>query len=168
MQSWLTIGSLIAATVRSTAGRNRSWPIRIWWCVGVELLGDDVGVGELVAALPGRRLEADAERGQPALALLGQQRHDVAGVEPAGEQHPDRHVGDHPPLDRGPQRRRGSASAHSSRVDGLATRVCDGLPVDASRWTCRPRLMTRTVAGGSLRTPATIVRGAGTTEWNVM
>ena len=28
-------------------------------------------------------------------------------------------------------------------------------------------LMIRTVAGGSLRTPARIVRGAGTTEWNV-
>ena len=71
---------------------------------GVELLGDEVGVRELVAALPGRRLEADAERGEPALALLGQQRHDVARVEPAGEQHADRHVRDHPALDRGPQR----------------------------------------------------------------
>jgi len=28
--------------------------------------------------------------------------------------------------------------------------------------------ITRTVAGGSFRTPATMVRGAGTTEWNVM
>jgi hypothetical protein len=26
----------------------------------------------------------------------------------------------------------------------------------------------RTVAGGSFRTPVRIVRGAGTTEWNVM
>ena len=32
----------------------------------------------------------------------------------------------------------------------------------------RPVSMTRTVAGGSLRTPVRIVRGAGTTEWNVM
>jgi hypothetical protein len=28
--------------------------------------------------------------------------------------------------------------------------------------------ITRTVAGGSLRTPFRIVRGAGTTAWNVM
>ena len=70
---------------------------------GVELLGHDVRVGELVADLAATGLEADAERGEPALTLLGQQRHDVAGVDAAGEQHPDRHVGDHPPLDRGLQ-----------------------------------------------------------------
>jgi len=29
-------------------------------------------------------------------------------------------------------------------------------------------VIVRIVAGGSFRTPLTIVRGAGTTEWNVM
>ncbi len=32
-QSWLTIGSLIAAIVSCTAGWNRSAPILILWCV---------------------------------------------------------------------------------------------------------------------------------------
>jgi hypothetical protein len=68
--------------------------------LGLELAGHEVGVEELVAALAAARLEPDAERGEPALPLLGQQRHDVAGVDAAGQQHPDRHVSDHPPLDR--------------------------------------------------------------------
>ena len=67
--------------------------------VGREALGDQVGVGELVALAPADRLEADRERGQAALALLGQQADDQARVQAAGEQDPHGHVGDHAPPD---------------------------------------------------------------------
>ena len=75
--------------------------------VGAEALGDQVGVPELVALVAADRLEADAERLEALLALLGEQPDDQAGVEAAGQQHADRDVGDQPPLDREPQRRRG-------------------------------------------------------------
>ena len=73
--------------------------------VGGELLGDHVGVAELVALADADVVEADAEGGQLLLSRgLGQQRDDQARVKAAGEQHADRHVGDHPALHRDPQR----------------------------------------------------------------
>ncbi len=43
--------------------------------VGIEGLGDQVGVDELVAGLITDRIEADTECGQRVLALLGEQCH---------------------------------------------------------------------------------------------
>jgi hypothetical protein len=71
--------------------------------IGAEVLSDQIGVGELVAGLATRRMEADAERGQALLSRLGEQRHDQAGVQAAGQQYADRHVGDHPAVHGGPQ-----------------------------------------------------------------
>ena len=120
--------------------------------VGAELLRDEVGVLVLVALLPARRREADAEGRQAALAGLGEQRDDEARVEAAGEQHPDRHVGDHPPLDGAAQRvedlllplPRGRRRP-LGRVDGGSQYGTSVLRPSGS--------IVRTVAGGSLRTP---------------
>ena len=76
----------------------------IWWWSVSNVLADQVGVVELVAGLAAGGLEADAERAQAVLALLGEQRDDQAGVEAAGQQHADRHVGDHPARHRDAQR----------------------------------------------------------------
>jgi hypothetical protein len=99
--------------------------------LGAETVGHDPGEAELVALLAAEGLEADAERGQTALSGLGQHADDQARVEPAGQQHTDRHVGHHAPIDRQPQ----------GPFDGLdpflpaplGRRVCaarGGVPVD--------------------------------------
>ena len=71
--------------------------------VGAETLGDDVGVLELVARHAAHRLEADGERLQSVLAGFGEQPDDQAGVDSAGQQTPDGHVGDQAALDGQPQ-----------------------------------------------------------------
>ena len=68
--------------------------------VGVEPRGHQVRPAELVALLVAGALEADAERGEASLALLGQQGDDEAGVEPAGEEHAHRDIGDETPANR--------------------------------------------------------------------
>ena len=73
--------------------------------VGLEFLGDDVGIDELVADLAMGILEADREGLQVLLAGLGEQRDDQAGIDAPRQQHADRHVGDHAPVHRQPQRR---------------------------------------------------------------
>ena len=65
--------------------------------LGRELARHQVRVAELVALAPGDVGEADRERREPALALLGEHRHDQARVQPAREQDADGHVGDHAP-----------------------------------------------------------------------
>ena len=85
----------MAAIAPSTPGSIRSVSMRIWWWSVPKSLGDQVGVLELVALLAADGFEADAERLQPVLAGLGEQRDDEAGVDAAGQQHPDRHVGHH-------------------------------------------------------------------------
>ena len=72
--------------------------------IGLEALGHDVGVLELVAFDVAGRLEADRERRQPVLPGLGEQADDQAGVDATGKQAADGHVGDQSALDRGPQR----------------------------------------------------------------
>ena len=72
--------------------------------VGVEGLGDQVGVEVLVAGFASGGVEANAERGQPVLALLGQQRHHDRGVDATRQQHAHGHIGDHPAFHRGTQR----------------------------------------------------------------
>ncbi len=72
--------------------------------VGVEALGDEVGVLELVALHAADGLEADGERGQPVLARLGEQPDDQAGVDAARQQAAHRHIGDKAPFDRDAQR----------------------------------------------------------------
>ncbi len=91
--------------------------------VGVERAGHQVGVVELVAGLAVAAVEADAERAQVLLAGLGEQRHDEAGVQSAGEQHPDRHVGDQPSAYRRAQR----VADRGPPVGGVHPRV-GGLP----------------------------------------
>ena len=129
---------------------------------------DEVGVPELVALLVADRLEADAERRQPVLAGLGQQADDEARVEAAREQHADRHVGDEPALDGEAQR----------RLDRVAPLVVGAVPAGLGpavtgpstcvwRAAARRARSTSIVAGGSFCTPQSIVRGAGTTAWNV-
>ena len=54
--------------------------------VGVEGLGDQVGIEVLVAGFAVGGVESDTERGQPVLALLGQQRHHDRRVDATGEQ----------------------------------------------------------------------------------
>ena len=128
--------------------------------VGAELLGDQVGVVELVAALAGRRLEADAEGGQAALALLGQQRHDRLESSPPESSTP---TGTSATIRRSTAVRSARQTALRPVLGGHGARggrVYDRLPVDACRCSCRPARSIRTVAGGSLRTPARIVRGA--------
>ena len=71
--------------------------------IGAETLGDDVGVLELVARHAAHRLEADGESRQSVLARFGEQPDDQAGVDSAGQQTSDGHVGDQAALDRDPQ-----------------------------------------------------------------
>ena len=79
--------------------------------VGAVALGDQAGPVELVEAA---LLEADRE-GAQRLARLGRgQGGDAAGVDPAGEQHPDRHVGDQVGADRVARGRSRSSAASSS------------------------------------------------------
>ena len=72
--------------------------------VGGVALGDQVRIDELVPLLAMRLLEADREGRQARLAHLGEQPDDQAGIDSAGEQDADRHVGDHPALHGGLQR----------------------------------------------------------------
>jgi len=62
---------------------------------------------------------------------------------------------------------RASCQSRSSRSSRAGSRVKLGRQYTWSVWTPSGST-TRTVAGASLRTPVRIVRGAGTTEWNVM
>ena len=162
-QSCETIGSLIAAIACGSASTSSSRADPDLVVVGLELARDEVGELELVALAPARVGEADRERGQAALALLGEQRDDQARVEPAGEQHADRDVGDHPPPDRDAQRleqRVPPVLRRAVRARALERRV----PVGALAARAPSGSTTSIVAGGSLRTPRRIVRGAGTTE----
>ncbi len=61
---------------------------------GLVALNHPIGVFELVALLLGLVFETDGEGVKILLAQLGEQGHQQAGVEPAGEQHAHRHVGD--------------------------------------------------------------------------
>ena len=72
--------------------------------VGLEALGDQVGILELVALLLAHRLEADGEGLQAGLPGLRQQGDDDRAVQPARQQHADRHVGDQTPFHRLAQR----------------------------------------------------------------
>src|SRR3954447_6382943 len=115
--SWLTIGSAIAPIAGASEAGRSSAATRMAGgagqlvgadpdavVVGAEVVGDHVGVGELVALLTADRLEADREGRQPGLALLREHAHDQAGVQAPGEQHADRDVGDQTPPDGRPQR----------------------------------------------------------------
>ena len=93
--------------------------------VGPELARDEVRERELVALAAARVGEADRERRQPALALLGEQRHDQARVQPAGEQDADGHVGDHPPPHGDAQRLAAARRATPPRALA-ASRSCGG------------------------------------------
>jgi hypothetical protein len=98
--------------------------------VGVEALGDDVGVDELVALPAADRLEADRVGGQAGLSLLGEQADDEAGVQAAGEQHADRDVGHQPPADGDPQRLLDRVLPVARGPGGvLGTALVAGLPV---------------------------------------
>ena len=68
--------------------------------VGVEALGDDVGILEFVALHAADGFEADGEGLQPVLTGLGQQTDDQAGVDATRQQASDRDIGDQPALDR--------------------------------------------------------------------
>ena len=121
--SWLTIGSLIAAIAPASAGSMRLGRDR-----------DPVVVGAEVARRPVRRSANSSPSrpptsskpmlnvSQPALAGLGEQRHDQARVEPAGEQDADRDVGDHAPLDRASAARRARRRCQSPALIALARR----------------------------------------------
>jgi hypothetical protein len=63
-------------------------------------------------------LEPDAERLQVALAPLGEQAGDEAGVEAAREQHADGHVRDLATLDRDPQRPQDRAVQSRASMSG--------------------------------------------------
>ena len=93
---------------------------------------------------------------------LGQQRDDEARVDAAGQQHADRHVGDHAPLDRGAQRVEQGVLPVASLTSRARVGVAGERRVPVRRvGRCVPSgSTTRTVAGGSLRTPVRIVRGA--------
>ncbi len=100
--------------------------------VGGEVLGDQVGIDELVALLAMRLLEADGEGHQPGLSRFGEQADDDAGIDAAGKQHADRHVGDHAARHRLAQSgsvmsRHSSAERRTSSLGALEHRR----PVDA-------------------------------------
>ena len=136
--------------------------------VAAKALRDQIGVVEFVAFDVADRLEADREGSQAALALCRKQRDQHGAVEPAREQHADRHVGDAPPLDRiaesvkdrllpiGFAEPRSAARGPTSSCQNVSSRR---LPSGS---------MVQIVAGGSLRTPLTIVIGAGTTACKLM
>lgn len=67
---------------------------------GRERLGDDVGVAELVALFAVDRLESHRKGRQVLNAGLGDKAGDETRIEPAGQQHPNRHVGNQPSPDR--------------------------------------------------------------------
>ncbi len=72
--------------------------------IGLEALGHDVGVLELVALDVAGGLEPDGEGRQPVLPGLGEQADDQARVDATGKQAADRNVRDQSALDCGPQR----------------------------------------------------------------
>lgn len=134
--------------------------------VGAEPLGHDVGVDEFVTLDAADRFEADGE-GRQSCWPASASRPTIAGVHPAREQAADRHVGDQAALDGGTQR-------VENRV--LPVAFAPVGPVRATAEIRRPvgdltslavRLDGQQGAGESLRTPHRMVRGAGTTEWNV-
>jgi len=100
------------------------------------------------------------------VAKFGEQTDQQAGIEAAGEQHTDRHVGRGVlALDRRQQRR---ADAHQpgAFAHGLRRPLRPELPV----WARRHGALASTVitcAGANLRTPRKSVRGAGTTACKV-
>ena len=115
---------------RERAGAGRPTAMRSWWWSVPKRLGDEVGVAELVA-LDRRRADSKPmlKVCRPVLAALGEQADDQARVEPAGEQHADRHVGDLPSLDGEAQRRRGrrpASRAASMSARGVAARRSPG------------------------------------------
>ena len=87
--------------------------------VGAEAFGHDVRPAEFVALDAAHRLEADGEGRQPVLSGLGEQPDDQAGVDAAGQQAADRHVGDESALDRecaATRARRLPSPARTSRI----------------------------------------------------
>jgi hypothetical protein len=136
--------------------------------VGVETLGDDVGVLELVALHATDRLEADRERRQAVLARLGEQaRRCRLESTPAGQQAADGHVGDQSAIDCDPQCSRTASSQSRSDQSALSWRPAE-VGAQYVVVVLRPSGSIATSdAGGTLVTPRRIVRGGGTTEWKV-
>ena len=125
-QSWETIGSLIALDRVRERGDQLVGADADLAVVGVERLRHGVGELELVALAVADVGEADRERRQPALALLGQQRDDQARVDPARQQDADRHVGDHPPPHGDAQRLQQRLAPLLRRPAASSARVCGG------------------------------------------
>ena len=165
-QSWETIGSLMARH-RLVQGRQQAI-----------VVDPDLVVVGLEARLPPGRSSANSSPSRPPaagnptlkvckapLARLREQRDDQARVQAAREQDPHRDVGHHATIDRHAQRlehgvlpiRRRPVRPRRIAREGRVPvhRCCDAVPSGST---------ISTVAGGSLRTPARIVRGAGTTE----
>ena len=72
--------------------------------VGLEDLGDHIGVAKFVALALTDVVKPDAERGESLLTRARQQPDDQARVQTAGQQHAHRNVGDHAPPYRGLER----------------------------------------------------------------
>ena len=120
--------------------------------VGAEMLRHGLGVRRLVVAL---LVEADRERAHRSVALRLHQRHDGRGVDAAGQEGAERHVGDHAAPDGVAQQRveRSTASRSSGAECHLAS------PSSATRRASQnaaisgalPGASVRIVPGGSLR-----------------
>ena len=67
--------------------------------VGIEVMGNDVGIFEFITLLTAGFLESDRERVQSVLTLFSEQTDDQAGIQSARQQHTDRYVGNQATLD---------------------------------------------------------------------
>ena len=136
--------------------------------IGVEALGDDVGVLELVALRRRRptrsRSRTSTVRVWPASASRPTIRLEST---PPDSRQPDRHVGDQAALDGGAQRRENGVLPVTFGPVGAFRRggVKSGSQYVVVVRLCPSGSIATSDAGGTLDTPRRIVRGGGTTEW---
>jgi hypothetical protein len=120
---------------------------------GVEALGDDVGVLELIAGLAAHGLEAHREGREVRLSGLGKQPGDEAQVEPAREQHAQVDVGHEAALDGGAHGVEDERT-HSWSLRPPSPAWGPKMGSQLQRWSMRPSgVMVAMVAGEELLDP---------------
>ena len=161
-QSWETIGSLIAAIACGSASTSSSVPTRIWWwsvAYSVATRSENANSSPSRPPASGKPIENVASPRWPCSASSATIRLESSPPESSTP------TGTSATIRRRTATRRASSSAsrHSASLRSPSSRSCAGFQYSRSR-RVPSGSTTSSVAGGSLRTPLRIVRGAGTTE----